>query len=479
MGLNPINVGQGDPLGAHLIVGNRGAGKSNVGMRKMSWWLVHTQRIVVTNLAVRIDPWTKGGKKMRGWQEKLERSFDYEGQHLSERVWTIPRDDMEGMRFWWHIRGFGWEIPWVTEEEWKKGRRLDFRFAYRWVETPGTVRDRRQFREMSLEEIHAARDRGELEEKRVKDLPKVVYGIDEMVALYPADDYKQLHPEFTYYFTQMRKPGDQSYLFGTDGNLILKRARTQVDDTLFLENLAKQQKFCFRLPGQVKAAKFHKFPESERAKPMVSGVFQLRPEEWGETYDTSSGVGEGFDDEGMADIGEKRPGISYWWALALVPLIILVLVNARSIVNFATGAVLGKKFFGGGAPAAQVVQPVMAQTNQPGQGTVAGLREAAAGMFVQKPERSVGSPLGEKEERLFERRLTGIVPIPGALEFYWSDGEVTSTGDREFEAVIWAGLPGKSRPEGVRWSGKTYRLTGGSVRHFSSVGPSGVQPGSL
>lgn len=461
MGLNPIDVSQRDAIGLHLIVGNRGSGKGNVGMRKLSRWMMETDRYLVTNMAIRIDPWERGGKRQIGWQEKLEQR-GYEGPHVGTRVWFIPKDDLQGMQFWWHIRGNGWEIPWISKEDWKKGRRLDFRFAYRWVVTiEGDVSRREEFRELSQAEIDLFVEKGELEKISLKKLPRMLFAIDEMVALYPANDYMDLHPEVTYYITQMRKPpgGDQCYVFGTDGSLILKRFRSQVDDTLFLENMGKQQKLCFRLPGAVKAAKFFKFPESERAKPMVSGQFQLRAEDWGQTYDTSAGIGEGFDGGGDADIGEHRPGISYWWALALVPVIVLVLVNARSIVNFATGMVLGKKFLGEGKPAIQQVE-AKAPTNQVAVAT--SLREGMAGMFVQGPK--VAERKTESEPKA-SRRLTGIDRDQGGFGrffFYWDDGNRTSSSDKRFGGV----LTDRKLVRGVIWEGEEYWLTSGSVRQF-------------
>ena len=71
MALKPFTVFQGDCLGAHLVIGQRGSGKSNVGMRKLSWWMLHTERIAVTNLAIRVDPWTKCDVKRVGCQQKL------------------------------------------------------------------------------------------------------------------------------------------------------------------------------------------------------------------------------------------------------------------------------------------------------------------------------------------------------------------------------------------------------------------------
>lgn len=480
MGLNPIDVSQRDAVGLHLIVGNRGSGKGNVGMRKLSKWMLYTDRFLVTNMAIRIDPWERAGKPQKGWQAKLE-EMGYEGPHVGTRVWFIPKDDLQGMHFWWHIRGNGWEIPWISKDDWKKGRRLDFRYAYRWTETEQSVSRREEFRELSQEEIDTFVERGELEKTHLKKLPQMLFAIDEMVALYPANDYMDLHPEVTYYITQMRKPpgGDQCYVFGTDGSLILKRFRTQVDDTLVLENMGKQQKFCFRLPGAVKAAKFFKFPESERAKPMVSGQFHLRAEEWGQTYDTSAGIGEGFDGGGSADIGEHRPGISYWWALAFVPVIILAVVNAREIVNWGTRAVLGKNIFGGSGGSAVVVQAKAQAVPTPveDKSTATKMREVV-GSFVQVQKKETGFDRRMVEEP--ELRLTGVAgPVSGVLLFYWSDGSQTTSAEREFEGRIKRG----QETIGVRWAGKTYYLNAlpkrETVRQFSSDGPSGERLGSL
>lgn len=426
-------------------------------MEKMTLELCRSkERIIVTNLAIRWDGWADTLVKHYGWEK--------EGavRMLMKRVWCMDAEDVEDCRLFWHHRGFGWQIPYVTAEEWKKGRRVDFRWAIRYVETRESVKARLPIRALRDEDIERLEEKGELERTFVGDLPPVSFFMDEALTLYPARQWQTVHPEFDEYLPQMRKDGVQCYLLGTNTSGVLKLLRDQFDDTYLLENKGKKQKWMFRGIPATMWGKFNKCPESSLDKAMTSGSFTLNLSKWGETYDTSAGVGSFADGGRKADTEEKKPGISPWWALAVVPFVIVALMYMRPVFNWVTGKVLGKSAPAVQQPAAPEPAPVQAPAVQVTPEKVSDTKQSygqmAASAFGLRSERAHAFGQVRVEQPEPSRELVGIAYMGSHVVISWADGTSSSSVEPQFGGLLFAGVGKTKRLAGVRWEGEEYKL---------------------
>jgi len=413
-----------NPCGLHFLIGNKGACKSMLAC-KLSWKLLaETNRVIVTNLPV---VWP-------GLEKYMLETYPLFDGRVRERVFVM--EDIRLLSRFWLFRGFGWTVPDVTEADWARGKRLDFRYVYRWAETLVEVSDRVGVQDMTAKEIHGAWERGELERKLLSELPPVQYVIDEVQNVFPARKWQDVGPALLYYLTQQRKFGDDIIAISQRPGLMDKQLRELSDDWLFLTNWGRKQKGWFRMPSRATWAKYDQLP-GPGVKPMVSGNFAVDVAGVGQTYDTSAGVGiEG----GLnADKGARPPGAHWAWIFLVVAVVIAGVMQLPGGLTAAAGWVLG------------------ARTKPKGNEPQAAQPPGTAGLmgFVPVPVREVKTeatskkPEAEKEK---PRRLSGVLVTRGLARAFFADGEVVNSEQSAWEK----GLFIDGRLQGARVRGVDY-----------------------
>lgn len=383
------------PCGLHMLYGKKGSGKSMYGVKTLLSVVANTDRVIWTNLAI----------KFPQCQKYLEETYGWKGD-VRDRIW-IDEDFTHLREFWLHL-GFGWSIRRVSKEEWRKGKRLSYTFAYRWNETVDESTRRVDICELEEEEFREAVRTGQIEKKPFKELPPVQYLIDEVGTLWDCRDYQHLPETFVWWLDQQRKLKADCVMMCPDPDGLDKKIKKHVDDWMHFTNWGRTKRSIFRLPKVMTYHHFDQVPTGIGVKPMCSGTMKVDISGLGQCYDTSAGVGI---DGGMkADTDEQVSGIHWAWFIVVAIIATVGIAMVPSAIKNGSN-----KVFGGVKK--QMVQPAVAQSKPllaTNQNPVQAIQES-----IQARARSQEESKQRSKEKL---RLTGLSQLNDSVFIAMSDG---------------------------------------------------------
>lgn len=256
-------------MSIHFISGKPRGGKTLYSVRLIVDELVNGNRMVVTNVALKLDVLNEYLQKRMSERKYLDR-------HITERVYLM--DDAELSRFF-TIRAGGVRVDHVANDEWKRGVRPDYSVIV---------------------------DDG------------ILYVLDEVHIAFNSRAWADTGAEVLYYLSQHAKLGDDVVCITQSVGNVDKQFRSVAQDFTYIVNAGKTRMGVFRLPSLFVRSSYAQVPTSTD-KPMETGTFTLDVSGLAACYDTAKGVGiHGR----MADKAERKKGVHWGWALAGVVLLV-------------------------------------------------------------------------------------------------------------------------------------------------------------
>lgn len=411
------------PCGLHFLLGKKGSGKSMIAVKMLIGVLIHTNRVIVTNLPLHM------GELVDFIRQRYPRFYDH--SNIKDRVTLITEAKI--LKRFWLTLGNDWWIPDVSKRDWELGQRLDYRTAYRWVHTGSDVKHRQPIADLSLVEIQSylKQDPPEIEACLISELPPVQFIIDEIQNIFAARSFMQTSPGALFFLSQQRHLGADVIAISQNIDLVDKEFRDLADDFLFMVNWGRKQKSWFRLPKIMTWAKYDMKP-GPGIKPMLSGTMRVDIDGLGQLYDTSAGVGiEG----GLnADTKEKPPGIHWGWFILLLVIIGYWLVKTPGCIHSGITKFLGM------APKSNILQSSPAAKPQ----------DVSTNMPIQ-----AGFSPGHVKMPLADdyTNLIGLTILDGKAVGWFRNGRRISSLDRPHwdSILLRSGRPGGCRIDGTNF----------------------------
>lgn len=409
------------PCGLHFILGKKGSGKSMIAVKLLIGVLIHTNRVIVTNLPVFPGELGDYIRSKYPW---------FDTTTIKDRIVFITEARI--LKRFWLCVGNNWWIPDVSKEDWNAGRRLDYRKAYRWLTTTDNVKHREPITDLSDTEIKSFLncDPPEIDSILVSELPPVQFIIDEIQNIFAARSFLQTSPGALFFLSQQRHLGADFIAISQNIDLVDKEFRDLADDFLFLTNWGRKQKSFFRLPKVMTWSKYDMKP-GPGIKPMLTGVMKVDVSGLGQCYDTSAGVGiEG----GLnADTKEKTGGISWLWFILLAIIAGWLLLKIPGCTSRLT-----MRFLTGATSKSNIITSTKA-TNNP-----------ASTLSKTNTAHLDHTVLQFPTDRT---NLAGITIYQGKATAWFKDGSRINSND-----PTWHNIIGKDRVDGCNINGTNYYL---------------------
>lgn len=262
-------------MSIHFISGKPGGGKSMYAVKLILDELIRGSRPVFTNVPLHVGRLSEYLQQNGKEWAKLNGELD---GHIRDRVRLLSDEETA---VFWTLRPGNKEIPNLSEDEWRKGRKP----VYEGLEDSG-----------------------------------VFYVIDEVHNFFGARQWAETGRNVLYYLSQHRKLGDDVVCITQAIGNVDKQFRSVAQDFTYLRNLSKEKVGVVRLPSYF-IRKTYGAPATDTSRPMETGTFKLDVSGLGSLYDTAKGVGiHGR----AADTNQKKTGI-HWlvWVVGVVLAIIL------------------------------------------------------------------------------------------------------------------------------------------------------------
>jgi len=179
---------------------------------------------------------------------------------------------------------------------------------------------------------------GEGKNRREYDVPNfdgrgergTLYVIDEVHVHFGAREWQQTGTDCTWFLTQHRKLGCDVIFITQHPEQTDKALRRLAQEYMTVRNLSREPVMGFRAGNLFRYIRSLNSPNTPNAAPFESGFVKLRPEEYGQLYDTTAGVGIA----GRVAPRQEKRGRSLWWLVIPVVAILAVMWNMKSIVAF-------------------------------------------------------------------------------------------------------------------------------------------------
>jgi len=305
-----------------FVTGDTGASKSGYATNRLLRCLAETDRYVVTNLALRWQPWIDGRKVTRRGLFALASEL-YPWADLDEwrsRVFEFPAIKSDPGVFGM-IRWFFLYRPRVNAEGLVE--------LARWEECLMQVSDRDSEGKVRQVQLFGC----------APGLPRCHYIIDEAHEFFGAEEWSSLAKTHRSYVSQNRRAGDEVDLLTQVPGLVASPLRKLAVECHHLVNHSKLNWLIVKQPDWV-TVRVYKNVDHKRGDPVLRWWVERGIRRYWEGYDSAAGAGvEGA----AADFGEKSKGIPLRWFLVLVVFgVFFGLVGCqhglRSIMRRASGA---------------------------------------------------------------------------------------------------------------------------------------------
>jgi hypothetical protein len=255
----------------HFISGKPRGGKSLYGMRLLLNEIVHGDRYVMTNLAVKV------GALSEYIQQKHPAAYarrTASGLSLTQQIFTLEDSDLAEF-FCFRPEG---RIKGVSNREWTAGIRPDFSIAK----------------------------------------SSVLYILDEVHIAFNARRWAETGTQVLYYLSQHGKLGDDVVAITQHVKNVDRQFVSVAQDFTYVKNLAKSRMAYFQLPSMFVRHTYSSPPLNNFTPSEETGVFSLDVTGLASLYDTGKGVGI----HGKADVGQRKRGIP-WQVFAVgVPVLV-------------------------------------------------------------------------------------------------------------------------------------------------------------
>src|ERR1035441_7324043 len=249
-----------------VLTGRTGSGKTTFALIQIAKELVHGTRVVVTNVAIRLD-------KLAEFLRK-----EYKHELDGDRIVQLEIKD-DRLKYYWRIRSKERELGEFGGEDWKN---------------PG---------------------------------PGVFFVIDEIQSAFSAREWGKHSGECGQYGAQQRKLGDDSICISPHPALIDKLFRILANECVILDNWYHRRVRFFRAPRKIVWHAYTNCPPQVGEEPVATGHFTIDPLGISGCFDTAAGAGLLGQ---QADVGKVEKGISVTAILpAVVVLGVLVFLGIR------------------------------------------------------------------------------------------------------------------------------------------------------
>lgn len=283
-------------MSIRLVTGEPGAGKSLYVMKQLIDVIRNTERQIVTNMAIKLDPWMLGDKPQMGLRSYLETQFD-ETFNIDKRI-TFLEEEM--VYEFYRYRGSG--VVMDVERD-AKGNPVMLDWA-------------------------------KLSENR-RHWGDVEFVIDEFWKFAGARDWATTGKALIDWGKQHRKIGDNAWFMSHHHKDIDSAIQRIIETTVCMKNRGRMRVGMFRQPDIFSAAHMQRVPQGAQS-PMNTEHFKLDAKGLAQCYDTSGGVG-GLKGGTAADTTHKRKGLPFWALILLVILGALAATQFPRLIGMAVG----------------------------------------------------------------------------------------------------------------------------------------------
>lgn len=304
-----------------FITGATGAGKSKFAMSKLAEELRSTQRGIITNMAVKLDPWVNAkGRAYPGLLRSLQDRYgtDYDAKR---RIWFLD--------------------PVQADTPWSEINQVQRFYGWRLVVPADPEIESYMMRVPESEDGLFHNDGGRY--------PGCAYFIEEAHEYFPQNEWQLVGKETMSWASQNRRAGDDAWLITQQAELVAKPFRRQSLECYWLVNGLYRRIGWFKARNTISYTVHVSTPPIPSQPAMHSG--EIHGNEWlNGCYDTSAGGGVSGS---TADLDHKPTGLSLKW----IPLIALVVVciaffALEGCAKLTAKAITGVS--GGSAPKGQV-----------------------------------------------------------------------------------------------------------------------------
>jgi len=280
-----------------LITGKPGAGKGLYSVKLVLDELSQGKRPIITNLAVKLDPWVNGaGIPQMGMRAYLKAKYG-STFNVDKRVLRISDDEAaEFFRFRVNKDGERVECAarWGKDQTDKRGKPNEF-------------------------DTEAAVEAG-----------GALYLLDECWKFWGSRNWKDTGATLLFYNAQHRKLGDD-VLMATQHCKQLDTAIRQVAQNFQVVRNHSMERFgWFRQPDVFTVATFGDIPGPSVMRQCMA-TFKLDARGIGGCYDTSAGVG--VVGQGAADVGRRKKGLNM---LYVVPCVVVAAAIVIAVPHYAS-----------------------------------------------------------------------------------------------------------------------------------------------
>lgn len=295
-------------MSIHFVTGKPGAGKGVVTMKEIIDELVNGERPIITNFAIRVDPWVRVMRKRGKTTMKAEKGlraylFEKYGKdfNVGERIFVL--DDSQIGQFYLHRRN-----------------------------GDGTVHT-----------VPPPDDSGQYDTSLALSNGGVFYVVDEAWKFYGARDWQKTSKGVLFYAAQHRKMQDTLLICCQHTKQVETQLRQVAQDFWVIKNHGKMKIAAFRQPAVFSVSVFDQPPTGGvQSEPMSRSVFKLDKEGLGSCFDTAAGVG--LTGGGSADLGERAKGIPFWGVFIALALLCAVIISVAKGGGWLSGNLLTNGF---------------------------------------------------------------------------------------------------------------------------------------
>ncbi|MHB8522743.1 MAG: hypothetical protein ACYDH9_18560 [Limisphaerales bacterium] len=391
------------------VFGKPGAGKGMWCIAEVVDELRYTERNIVTNLPIRVEPWvTTNGEARCGLRAFMRKTYKDEFD-LDKRLVLLEEHEEEMPEF------FAWRAPGVKVDVKRddEGRAVEF------------------------------------DAEAAKKVASCLYLVDEAWKWFGARDWARTGKGVVWYGRQHRKFGDSVWYATQNADDLDKVLRGLCQGFVQVVNQSKLPMFGFRRPNAISWKEFGDW-NVKGSFAMATGMRKVDAKGLGGCYDTSAGVG--IRGGHAADSTSRKKGLPWQLipvamggvavALVFVPKLIggavahtLTTMTSgalKGMTNMAAVPINGTLSSNGVAPS--VPGPVMnVSRSQMEYGRL--YRVPGAGGPGDRAASGMGSRPGQAVEEAMDVYISGVAFDHGIGRVFLSNGESYTAADRELQLV--------------------------------------------